>query len=132
MPITVPRVFLADLATLEDGDMDPTFSLDATEKVLRTRLRRRLLTPRGALDFHPNDGFNLREYLNGIITSDTLSEIRTGCENELEKDVDVLRAECTVRYTRSTETLEVECEVETRTGPVSLNVSVSRTEDGED
>lgn len=118
--------FGIDINVLDDRDLDPTFTLTATESVLLVRLARRFSTRRGGLDFHPDDGFDLRQYLNGRMDVERLMEIKTAMENEAEKDVDVVQASCIVRFTRSLKQLSVTLEVETTEGTTeSLTMTVT-------
>lgn len=111
-----------DVATYPD--LDPTFSTADGDDVLRQALARRLTTPKGLLDFHPEYGLDLRAFLNGKVRPEQLELVRTSVESELEQDERVQTATAQVGFDLTSRTLSVDATVETANGPFRLTLAV--------
>lgn len=74
------------------GFPDLGFDFESGRKNLAAALGRRLITPRGALFYDPNYGFDVRSYLNRVADEQAKFELATLTEAECEKDPRVLEA----------------------------------------
>lgn len=107
-------------------DLDETMEPRTGAVVLGDALARRLTTPRGSLPFHPNYGFDLREYLNSEMTDEELFRCKADSELEVEKDERVLNADSSVSFDPSSETLTLVVRVEAEAGPFKLTIAASQ------
>jgi hypothetical protein len=86
-----------DISTFPD--LDPTFTLVDSPRMVAECVLRRWTTPRGLLDYDPNAGFDIRQYLNANLSNATqLYALRRNLEAEAEKDERVLRCDCVLTF----------------------------------
>lgn len=125
--MTLPALADGDLGTDLDltTDLGLRWNLVTGNKNLGRALARRLSTPRGALPWDPNYGFDLRDSLNAGLTQTQLSQLRGAVSSECEKDERVLRCDADVSYNARTSSLTVGLTITTATGPFSLILLVT-------
>lgn len=105
-------------------DFDPTMPMVSGPKVAINRLVRRLYTPRGSCPHAPNDGIDIRDFLNG---STPVIIIAGQIRSELLKDEACLDAKIvvTIGGTFQRRTLRCDITVQLADGPFSLVLSVN-------
>lgn len=106
-------------------DLDPMMTTVKGRTVPIQRLVRRLFTPRGSCPDAPNDGIDVRDFLNTpTLTTDQMQGIIRG---ELQKDAAVLTVTPTVTLSGSLpeRTMKIEIDGELSDGPFALVVSVN-------
>lgn len=86
---------------------------------------RRLLTPRGRLFYDPNYGFDLAQYCNAEVSTNTMDEIRSGVEAEALKDPRVKDARCVVSWEPSATRFVVSLRGVTSAGPFRLVMGIA-------
>jgi phage baseplate assembly protein W len=86
-------------------------------------LARRLITPRGILDYAPDYGTDMRDYLNGANTPATRFAAARAAQDEVTKDERVLTATATVTFADSAMSIDITCI--TADGPFTLVLSVN-------
>lgn len=84
----------SDISTVPD--LDPSYSVITGPRVVAEAVARRLITPRGGLFYDLNYGYDVRQFLNAIITPGLASTISSQCEQEALKDERVLGASVVV------------------------------------
>ena len=104
-------------------DLDPAFALVSNNAALGQALVRRLITPRGALFYDPNYGFDVRMLQNSTLAPNELSAIAGMIEGECEKDDRVFTARCTL--TRTGNAVRIALDIATALGPFALTLAVS-------
>jgi hypothetical protein len=106
-------------------DLDPAFAIldDRTSTALD--LVRRLSTPRGSLPWAPDDGLDLRAYLNADLDSAELNALRTEIVHELEKDERVASATVDLNLDSASSTLRLSIACDGAAGPFSFVVAAS-------
>lgn len=97
-------------------DLDPTFSPISGRQVVVEAVARRLTTQRGALEYDPNFGLDLRLWLNSAHTDSDIFALATAIEAEAEKDERVLSATANVQYSRVASELTVRLFLDLVTG----------------
>jgi phage baseplate assembly protein W len=105
-------------------DIDPAFAIVSGTRALSQAIARRLSTPRGALFYDLDYGFDLTAFLNADIDDRLLFQIGVGVENEARKDERVRDATATVTYDKQTEKLSVVVQGSASDGPFQLILSV--------
>jgi phage baseplate assembly protein W len=105
--------------------LDTTFSTIGGFRVLAEALARRLMTPKGLLTFHPDYGFDLRQFINETIDDSVLARIKQGTIHEILQDERVADADATVTFTQATQTLTVTCQVVTAKGAFQFVLALS-------
>lgn len=106
------------------NDFDPTMPMVSGPKLAILRLARRLYTPRGSCPHAPNDGIDIRDFLNTPTPTTIIAgQIRV----ELLKDEACLSADVTVIQggTFQRREMTVNIAVELAEGPFSLVLSVN-------
>lgn len=101
-----------------DPDLDVTGRVIEGELVLMEHSLRRLTTKHGALEYDPDFGFDLRDYLNEDLDDEDLPAIQLGAAHELEKDERVSRANVSITLDKATFTLTPRIELETIDGDI--------------
>lgn len=94
--------------------------------VVGQRVMRRLLTPRGGLASiggDPNFGWDVRQYINGRVSSSTLAQAQQEIQNECLKDEEVLSATVSFVYAFNG-ALSITIQLTGATGPFSLVLPV--------
>jgi phage baseplate assembly protein W len=115
-----------DLSALSNGlDLDPKFPTQTGYANLGEAIARRLSTPRGGLFYAPNYGTDIRDRLNDSVTSDSIGQIQAAVEAEALKDDRVLSAACVANYTFATNTLTLQLQLATASGPYRLVLAVT-------
>ena len=109
------------------GDLDPTFTLISGVHVVAESIARRLMTPRGALQYDDEYGLDVRSYCNESYTPQTLYVLRQYIEAECEKDERVLQATCTIDTTPSLFTMTIHVAVLTTDGVFALVFDIGKT-----
>ncbi len=105
-------------------DFDPTMPMVSGPRVAINRLARRLYTPRGSCPHAPNDGIDIRDFLN----TPTKPEIIAGqIRSELLKDEACLDAvvDAVIGGTFQRRTLDAHITVTLADGPFSFVLSVN-------
>lgn len=113
-----------DISTLPD--LDAAFTLVGGQALLKQDLVDRIMTPRGSLRAHRDYGLGLPRFLNGRITPDSLAELESQVEDELQKDARVLSVSCEAMYYRTEERLVLNISITTHAGPMDFSLSLSR------
>ena len=94
--------------------------------VVGQRVMRRLLTPRGGLASIGGDanfGWDVRQYINGRVSSSTLAQAQQENQNECLKDEEVLGASISFVYTFNG-ALTITIQLTGATGPFTLILPV--------
>ena len=120
---------MADLGTdcSTYPDLDVTFALRTGPHVVAEAVARRYLTPRGGgLFYDLNYGYDLRQYLNQVITPGVGAQISAQCESEANKDERVLGALVTVTQgPGQLASFAVHTVLQLSTGPFTFVLTVS-------
>jgi hypothetical protein len=95
-------------------------------RVLSEALLRRFSTNRGELPFHPDFGFNLRDFLSEGLTDEQLFYLKASMEAEAEKDERIDQAVVDLTFNRSTQALTARLRLLTAVGPYSLTLLVTQ------
>lgn len=115
----LPALKPGDLGTdlLVTTDIGLRWNLAAGKQNVGCALARRLSTPRGALDWDPNYGFDLRHSLGAGLTQTQLSQLRGSVNAECEKDERVQRCDAGFGYDPTTSALTLNLLVTPSAGP---------------
>lgn len=114
----------SDISTFPD--LDTTFSLISGRRVLAEAVARRLITPKGALWKHPSYGCDLRRYLNAVMTTQRLSQVKQEAEAQAEEDERVLACESTVKFDDASKTLLIRIGLTDSLGPFTFTAGISQ------
>ncbi len=127
----VPTVYFSetqdfgqDFATFPD--LSGGMALLKGGRVLSEALLRRFSTNRGELPFHPDFGFNLRDFLGEGLTDEQLFYLKASMEAEAEKDERIDQAVVDLTFNRSTQALTARMRLLTAVGPYSLTLLVTQ------
>jgi hypothetical protein len=101
------------------------WSTSGGPRMAAERFLRRITTPRGLLDFSPNDGMDVRDWLRDDMDAAGLYELKASIEGEGEKDEELSAVDVAVTLQRSTGTLTLDCSLTTAQGPFNLVVAVT-------
>lgn len=104
------------------GDITPSLSESEGRRALIECVARRFITPRGALFYDNAYGFDLRQYLSGIVPS--AGEISAGVLEQAEADERVLSADVDVQLVG--DNLSVRVSINDGGGPFDLVLAVDR------
>lgn len=104
----------------------PRFSFVSENLCLGQSLVRRLTTPRGALPWAPNDGVDVRSYLNHGSTSQATFSLQRAVRDECEKDERVQSADVAAAFNFGTQTMTLTIGIVTANGPFKLVLLVSQ------
>lgn len=107
-------------------DLDTTFTPRGDAVVVADAFARRLDTRRGTLWSAPNYGFFLRDFLNDVVTPDTLQQIRAGIEAQAEQEERILGLQVGVAYDIEDQVLVVRMQVVSDAGPFALALTISQ------
>lgn len=107
-------------------DLDGTLTETSGDVVLADAIARRFLTQRGSLEFYPDYGTDVRDYLNESIDANALNRIKAACEQEAVKDERVLDSNVTVKYNPATFSLTLLVELQTKDGPYDFTLLVTQ------
>lgn len=80
------------------ADLTPHMGESSGRQCLAEALARRLITPRGALFYDPNYGYDLTSLINADLASSDIPRIAASIEEEFRKDERVISAVATVQY----------------------------------
>lgn len=97
--MAINETFGTDISTFPlqgDPNLDETFTLIGGERVVLEALARRLMTPRGFLDYDPDYGLDLRAYLSAKMTAPKQSALVAEIKSECKKDERVSDAQVTI------------------------------------
>ena len=86
-------------------------------------LVRRLTTPRGALFYDSNYGFDVRRFLNASLGQGELVALQNGVEGECEKEERVVSARCFLSTNATDARLGIE--VESQFGAFAFTLGIS-------
>lgn len=103
-------------------DLDPTFAEVHGTRAVAEAIARRLMTPRGTLDYDPDYGFDVRELLSAAVDERRLFWVRAEIEAEAEKDERVRGATATLE--RTADAIVVTLALETAEGPFRLTLGI--------
>lgn len=106
-------------------DLDPMLPTVTGRAVLREALVRRLSTPRGALFYEPDYGYDLRALLSEGITGSDLFAIAHAVGAEVRKDERVLGASVVPRLSADGSRLALTLWITDAAGPFELVLVVS-------
>jgi hypothetical protein len=107
-------------------DLDETWTPIDGRRMLAEQILRRITTERGTLDFWPNDGIDIRDFLRDVITADTLFQNKQLLQNEIEKDERVFEAPVSMTYDqRHGDKLMISIGITTADDTFALVLSVS-------
>lgn len=116
--------FGSDVSTFPD--LDPTFSLMTTQRVIAEAVARRLLTPQGGLFYDPSAGVDVRGLLNAGFTQSGVYALRARIAAEAEADERVASAEVRLDFNQAAQTLAIRVRLVPHDGgPFFLVLSVS-------
>jgi len=107
-------------------DLDPTMPDVTGRSVAIQRLVRRVFTPRGSCPDCPNDGIDLRDYLNRPTATE--KEVDGAIRGEYNKDEACLSSQAVVTFSGPlpSRTMKVEISGQLSDGPFNLVLNVSQ------
>lgn len=125
----LPTDYGTDITTWQsedqtEPDLDPTFTLISGRQVVVQACARRLCMKHGAHQESPNDGFDLRRFVNGKWNKARAFSIKTAIERECMKDQRIYIASCKLAYYPRTLQLVPEIYLDTMFGSFSLVLGV--------
>lgn len=95
-------------------------------KAIAQCVARRYMTPRGLLEYDPDFGLDLREWLNKGMTPQVLAMLQGLMQSEAEKDERVLSAAVRLTWTPGRFELLAHVDLETTEGDVTLTLSADK------
>lgn len=101
----------------------PRFALASEFVCLGQSLARRLITRRGSLSWAPNDGTDMRDFLNSAFTPRNRFAVQAAAKAECEKDERVQAATVDAQF--SVGSLSLTIGIETASGPFKLVVALT-------
>lgn len=110
-----PPTWGTDVSTFPD--LDATFSLLGSQRIVAEAVARRLLTPHGTLFYDPDSGVDLRELLGEGFTQAKLYRLRSLISSEAEADERVLSAAVALTFNAAAQSLSVRVTIQTADGP---------------
>lgn len=122
--MTMATDYGTDVSTFPD--LDPSFTLISGPRVVIEAIARRLVTPRGTMPGRPNDGIDVRQWLNDSVDAGTLARMHGAIESEIAKDERVQRAAVSLAFDAASRTLRITINVRLDDGPFDLVLSVDR------
>lgn len=102
----------------------PRFTLVTERNCLAQSLCRRLISQRGSLSWSPNDGTDIRDYLNHASTPTGKFSIEAAVKDECEKDERVQQCQVTAAMNLATQVCTLTLQVVTANGPFVLVIGV--------
>lgn len=106
--------------------LDPAFRDITGRRAIAECIARRYMTPRGFLDYAPNDGFDVRSALSRAMSGRELATLRAEMTAEAEKDERVRSATVDVTVDLEAESIRARVELETAEGPFVLTLSIDK------
>ncbi len=110
-----PPTWGGDVSTFPD--LDATFSLLTSQRVVAEAVARRLLTPHGTLFYDPDSGLDVRELLSEGFTPAKIYRLKSLISSEAEADERVLSADVSLVFNPLAQTLKVTVRLELADGP---------------
>lgn len=95
-------------------------------RVVAEAMYRRLSQRRGSNPFHPDDGLDLREWLNESFSEQGLADLKTAIEREAEKDERIAAVSVGLDFNTQTSELTVTVGITTADGPFKFVLLVSQ------
>ena len=114
--------FGSDVSTFPD--LDPTFAELTGPNALGQAIARRLMTPRGTLDYDPDYGLDVRSLLSAAFDDRRVFSVRAQLQAEIEKDERVLSASVALEVVPEASTLRAHVALETADGPFRLTLAI--------
>lgn len=106
------------------NSVGPRFTLATERQCLAQSLARRLITPRGSMPWAPNDGTDMRDFLNRANTPANRFAAGRAAKDECEKDERVQSATVTAKFNFAASQLELTVAILTASGPFQLVLGV--------
>lgn len=116
--------FGIDFSSYPDISFTPIGGSDP--RVVAEALYRRFSQRRGSNPFHPDDGLDLREWLNESFSEQGLADLKTAIEREAEKDERVAAVSVGLDFNTQTSALTVTIGITTADGPFKFVLLVSQ------
>lgn len=108
-------------------DLDPAYAVRSDPHIVAEAIARRYITPRGGLFYDPSYGYDVRQFLNSVITPGLASQIAVQCEAEAVKDERVLAATVSVvQGPGQLATLAIHTGLRLATGPFAFVLTVGQ------
>jgi hypothetical protein len=107
-------------------DLDPMFAPVSGPRAVLLAVARRFLTPRGALDYDPDFGLDVRDWLSAALDPREADALGRQLAAEAEKDERVRSA--AVAVTREGDALRIACALTLGEGIFRLVLSVDRVD----
>lgn len=117
------ETFGVDASTI--GGLDPTFAEVRGKRVVLERLVRRFRTARGDLDYAPDDGLDLVQWVNEATTPMQRRTLGNYMLLEAKKDEAVLDAIITMNFNSAVQRLDINVWVDTEEGPFDFTLGVN-------
>lgn len=114
----------SDVSTYETLDM--SLKERETPRNVAECIVRRLVTPRGKMSFHPDEGTDIRSYLSASLTDAMLGRIKHEVEVECLQDERVEDIDCQLTFNQSDMTLTLVLEVLLSEGPFEFVLTVDQ------
>ncbi len=106
------------------GDLLPTLAIVSGRRTLAEAVARRLTTPRGSCIDAPNDGLDVRMWLQDDASNSDIAMYAAACDAELLKDERILRSTTTLTLSTSG-ALTATIAIVDSSGPFALVLAVS-------
>lgn len=107
------------------SSVGPRFTLATEMQCLAQSLARRLITPRNSMSWAPNDGTDMRDFLNKANTSQGRFDAQRAAKDECEKDERVQSASVSSVFNFALSTLTLTIAILTALGPFTLVLAVT-------
>lgn len=119
---------MADLGTSIAGvtSIGPRFNFASGNLCLAYSLARRLITPRASLPWAPNDGTDMRDFLNKGDTASNRFAAARAAHDECLKDERVQDVTVTAKFLAAGQQLQLTIAVLTANGPFTLVVTLNQ------
>jgi phage baseplate assembly protein W len=108
--------------------LDPYFRAVSGNQAVAECLFRRTTTPKGRMKFHPDDGMDLHDYLNGPVTALTLARCKSEVEAQCMRDERVKDVAVFTEWDSDKEALAVDISFTTAEGPFRFVLEVTALE----
>jgi hypothetical protein len=115
-----------DISTFPD--LDPSFGELDPARAVAERVARRLLTPRGALDYAPEVGRDVRGLLSAGLDPSRHYSLRADLQAEAEDEDGVVSAEVDLVVVEEREAISIGVSLRTTSGPASVAIDVGKSE----
>lgn len=104
----------------------PRFTLASETQCLAQSLARRLVTPRASLPWAPNDGTDMREFLNKPNTPQNRFAAGRAAKDECEKDERVQGASVAANFDFTQQQLNLTISIDSAVGPFQLVIGINQ------